>query len=157
MGFALSPMRVDSEVFSDGGAIPKNHTAEGENKSPHLRWVGAPEATKSFAVICHDPDAPLVQPGGYGFVHWVLYNLPASVNELAHGTELGTAGINNFGKLGYGGPMPPSGHGTHHYFFVVVALDKELDLPPGLTLWQLTEKIESSVIGVNRLMGTYRR
>lgn len=157
MGFALSSMQLTSAAFSAGGAIPRKHTGEGDDVSPPLSWSGAPETTKSFALICHDPDAPLVTPGQYGFVHWVLYNIPASVNELPEGVDAHTAGRNDFGKPGYGGPMPPEGHGPHHYFFWLLALDKELDLPAGLTLWELLEKIEPNVVGMNRLVGTYQR
>ena len=157
MGFALSSMQLTSSAFRTGGAIPRKHTGEGEDVSPPLAWSGAPENTKSFALICHDPDAPLVTPGHYGFVHWVLYNIPASVNELPEGVDAHTSGRTDFGKTGYGGPMPPEGHGTHHYFFWLLALDKELDLPAGLTLWELLEKIEPNVIGMNRLVGTYQR
>src|SRR5690606_19686079 len=157
MGFALSPITLTSATFSAGGAIPKSATMEGENISPQLRWTQIPDGTKSFAIICHDPDAPLITPGKYGFVHWVLYNLPASVTELAAGAKLGTAGTNDFVELGYAGTMPPPGHGQHHYLFMVLALNAELNLPAGLTQWELLEKIEPNVIGMNRLMGTYQR
>ena len=157
MGFALSPMRLKSATFDPNSPIPKRCSMEGQNLSPHLKWSGFPENTKSFALVCHDPDAPLASPGSYGFVHWVLYNLPASLTELAEGANAGTQGVSDFGKPGYGGPMPPNGHGMHHYFFIVMALDAELALEPGLTLWQLMAKIEPHVIGMNRLMGTYQR
>jgi Raf kinase inhibitor-like YbhB/YbcL family protein len=157
MGFALSAMKVESAAFPQRGAIPAKHTGEGEDVSPALAWRGAPDGARSFAVVCHDPDAPLVSPGSYGFVHWVLYNIPASATELAEGTGEHTQGKNDFGKQGYGGPMPPEGHGIHHYFFWVLALDREPDLPSGLTLWQLLEKVEPDVLGMNRIVGTYER
>lgn len=157
MGFALSDMQLTSSAFESRGAIPAKHTGEGDDVSPALSWTGAPDGAQSFAVICHDPDAPLVSPGTYGFVHWVLYNLPASTTSLEEGADAGTAGSNDFGKTGYGGPMPPEGHGVHHYFFWVLALDKQLDLEPGLTLWQFLEKAEPHVLGMNRLVGTYTR
>ncbi len=158
MGFALSDMQLSSTAFSQGGKIPAKHTGEGEDVSPELKWTQAPDGARSFAVICHDPDAPLVTPGGtYGFVHWVLYNLPAGTDQLAEGSGEGTAGVNDFGNQGYGGPMPPDGHGVHNYFFWVLALDKELNLEPGLTLWQLLAKAEPHIIGMNRLVGTYQR
>ena len=116
-----------------------------------------PEGTKSFALICHDPDAPLVKPGAYGFVHWVLYGIPGDARELAEGFAGGISGSNDFGNVGYGGPMPPGGHGTHHYFFWLLALDAEPELPAGLEMWQLLNQIEPNVIGMNRLMGTYSR
>ena len=158
MGFALSDMRLTSPAFDHNGAIARKFTGEGEDVSPALHWTDAPAATKAFAVICHDPDAPLISANGtYGFVHWVLYNIPATVSELKEGTDAYTAGQNNFGKHGYGGPMPPEGHGEHKYYFWVLALDTETQLEPGLSLWQLLEKIEPNVLAMNRLVGTYRR
>ncbi len=157
MGFALSEMTLTSSAFDPGGAIPSKYTGEAEDTSPALAWTNAPDGSKSFAVICHDPDAPLVKPGTYGFVHWVLYGIPGSASDLAEGTAEFVQGVNDFGNPGYGGPMPPPGHGTHHYFFWLLALDSEPDLPAGLTMWQLLEKIEPNVIGMNRLVGTYSR
>jgi len=158
MGFALSEMKVTSAAFQNGGAIPTKHTGEAENVSPPLSWSNAPSTAKSFAVICHDPDAPLVTPSGkYGYVHWVLYGISGSVSELKGGTSDFIAGKNETGKMGYTGPMPPNGHGVHHYFFWVLALDQEVALPAGLSLWELLEKVEPHVIGMNRLMGTYER
>lgn len=157
MAFALSTMQVESSAFGQREAIPVRHTGEGEDVSPVLTWRDAPEGTKGFAVICHDPDAPLVQNGVYGFVHWLLYNLPSSTVKLQENTQDGTAGRNDFGKEGYGGPMPPEGHGLHQYYFWVLALDSELDLPSGLTLGELLEKIEPHLLGMNRLVGTYQR
>jgi hypothetical protein len=87
----------------------------------------------------------------------VLYNIPAAVTELVENESGYTSGVNNFGKSGYGGPMPPEGHGTHHYFFWVLALDAELDLKPGLSMEELLREIEPNVIGMNRLVGTYSR
>ncbi len=157
MGFALSDMALTSTVFADGGAIPTKHTGDAEDVSPPLSWSNAPDGTKSFALICHDPDAPLVKPGTYGYVHWVLYGIPGDVGELPEGASDYVQGTNDFGNPGYGGPMPPPGHGTHRYFFWLLALDADLDLPPGLTMWELLERIEPNVIGMNRLMGTYSR
>lgn len=157
MGFALSPMQLTSSAFADGGAIVARHTGESDDVSPALAWTDVPEGTKSFALICHDPDAPLVKPGTYGFVHWVLYGIPGEVRELAEGCGDHVQGSNDFGNAGYGGPMPPEGHGTHRYFFWLLALDAAPDLPAGLDMWTLLERIEPHVIGMNRLMGTYRR
>lgn len=157
MGFALSNMQVSSSAFAQHGKIPAKYTGEGEDVSPPLAWRGAPPETQSYAVICHDPDAPLVSPGGYGYVHWVLYNLPAATTSLAEGTRDGTSGLSDFGKPGYGGPMPPPGHGTHHYYFWVLALDRDLKLQPGLTMRQLLERVEPHVKAMNRLVGAYTR
>jgi Raf kinase inhibitor-like YbhB/YbcL family protein len=157
MGFALSDMTLTSSAFEDGGPIPTRHTGEGEDVSPAFAWTNVPEGTRSFALICHDPDAPLVSPGTYGFVHWVLYGIPGSVAELPEDVGEYTKGVNNFGNAGYGGPMPPEGHGTHHYFFWLLALDSEPNLDAGLSMWELLENIEPNVIGANRLVGTYSR
>jgi Raf kinase inhibitor-like YbhB/YbcL family protein len=157
MGFALSDMTLTSSAFDAHGAIPSKHTGEGEDVSPALAWSNVPGGTQSFALICHDPDAPLVKPGAYGFVHWVLYGIPGDARELVEGFAGGTPGVNDFGNAGYGGPMPPPGHGTHHYFFWLLALDAEPELPAGLEMWQLLNKIEPNVIGMNRLVGTYSR
>lgn len=157
MGFALSDMQLTSAAFEPHGQIPAKYTGEGADVSPPLRWSGAPASTQSFAVICHDPDAPLIGRGTYGFVHWVLYNLPAASSSLDEATKAGTAGANDFGKSGYGGPMPPEGHGDHHYYFWVLALDRELDLAAGLSLWQFLEQVEPHVVAMNRLIGIYRR
>lgn len=158
MGFALSSMQLNSTAFMPGGAIPARHTGEGADVSPPLQWRGVPDGTRSFAVICHDPDAPLVSAGGaYGFVHWVLYNIPGNVRQLAEGCTGHTSGSSDFGRPGYGGPMPPPGHGLHHYYFWVLALKEPTSLPPGLSLPQLLQAVEPLVIGMNRLVGTYRR
>ena len=131
MGFALSDMTLHSPDFDDGGPIPSRYTGEGEDVSPAFTWSGAPDGTESFAIICHDPDAPLVKPGTYGFVHWALYGIPGSTSGLSEGSRNYVQGINDFGNAGYGGPMPPEGHGTHHYFFWLLALDSSPDQPAG--------------------------
>jgi len=158
MGFAPSDMQLTSTAFQHGGAIPAKHTGEGEDVSPGFYWRDAPAGTRSFALFCHDPDAPLVGTlGDYGFVHWVLYNIPASAHKLEEGTKDYATGHNNFGRRGYNGPLPPEGHGVHHYYFWLLALDLEPALPDGMTLRELLEKVEPHVLGMNRLMGRYER
>ena len=157
MAFALSSIQLTSSAFSPGGQVPSKHTGEGEDISPALAWDQVPEGTQAFALICHDPDAPLIKQGSYGFVHWVLYNLPGELRSLAEGTTEGSAGLNDFGNTGYGGPMPPEGHGVHHYYFWILALERPLDLPPGLSMSELLEKTEPYLLGINRLVGTYQR
>lgn len=157
MAFVPSKMQLTSSAFAPGGQIPTKHTGEGENVSPALAWQGAPEGTRAYALFCHDPDAPRIDPGSYGYVHWVVYNLPATTTSLAEGSREGTQGATDSGKAGYGGPMPPKGHGPHHYYFWLVALDDDTQLEPGLTLWQLLERIEPHVIAMNRLIGRYQR
>ena len=158
MGFALSDMQLTSTAFEQGGSIPSKHTGEGVDTSPALSWSKAPDGAQAFAVICHDPDAPLVSPAGtYGFVHWVLYNIPASTTGLAEGSGEFTSGKNDFGNEAYGGPMPPNGHGQHHYYYWILALNNQINLEAGLTMWQLLERIEPHLIAMNRLVGTYER
>lgn len=157
MAFALSNMQVTSGAFGHHQDIPIQYTGEGEDISPALAWQGAPEGTQGFAVVCHDPDAPLVQDGTYGFVHWVLYNLPGTLSELQENTQEGAAGKNDFGNVGYGGPMPPDGHGKHHYYFWVLALDRQTSLPEGLSLPELLKELEPNLLGMNRLIGTFKR
>lgn len=158
MGFALSDLRLTSPAFTQGAAIPARHTGEGEDLSPELFWTEVPAGTRSLAVICHDPDAPLVSVrGGYGFVHWVLYNIPGTETGLPEAVTDFTPGKNDFGRMGYGGPMPPPGHGMHHYFFWLLALRHAPQLPQGLTQMDLLKRIEPSLIGMNRLVGTYAR
>ncbi|ALM51830.1 YbhB/YbcL family Raf kinase inhibitor-like protein [Halomonas huangheensis] len=157
MVFALSTLSVSSSAFDADGEIPKRNSMEAEDLSPALAWHGVPEGTRGIAIICHDPDAPLVKAGGYGFVHWVLYNLPATITSLDEGSDLGTKGVNDAGKLGYCGPLPPQGHGLHRYYFWVLALDTETDFPEGLTMAELLDKVEPNLLGMNRLLGTYQR
>jgi len=157
MGFAISNMQLTCSAFEDGGRIPERHTGDGDDVSPAVSWTKVPDGTKQFALICHDPDAPLIKSGGYGFVHWVLYGIPGSTDSLDQGIGEYVRGINDFGDMAYGGPMPPEGHGTHHYFFWLLALDAEPELPSGLSMWELLREIEPMVIGMSRLMGTYSR
>ena len=157
MGFAPSKLTLASSAFQNHGKIPTKHTGVGADVSPPLSWSNIPDGTRSFALFCHDPDAPLVTPGAYGFVHWVLYNIPASVSQLDEDETRFTNGVTHFGASAYGGPMPPEGHGVHHYYFWILALDAELELEPGLSLKGLLKAIEPNVIGMNRLVGTYAR
>jgi Raf kinase inhibitor-like YbhB/YbcL family protein len=157
MVFALSTMQLTSPAFEDGGRIPSKHTGEGDDVSPALQWAGTPDGTRGFAVLCHDPDAPVVANGAYGFVHWVLYNIPGSVTSLPEGVGEYSSGMTGFGRQGYGGPMPPPGHGTHRYYFWVLALDQELNLDAGLSLSEFLVALEPHVLGMNRLVGTYSR
>ena len=158
MGFALSDIQLSSPAFSQGGAIPSKHTGEGADVSPALGWENPPEGTKAYAVICHDPDAPLVKPDGtYGYVHWVLYNIPVDVTSLEEDNDQFTSGVNDFGNPGYGGPMPPNGHGTHYYFYWILALNDDSPIEEGLGMHEFLARIEPRLIGMNRLVGTYQR
>jgi Raf kinase inhibitor-like YbhB/YbcL family protein len=154
MGLNIKDLKITSTAFEGEGRIPTKHTGDGEDVSPELRWSGVPDGTKQLAVICHDPDAPLP----HGFTHWVIYGIPADADGLPEGGgSQYTEGGNDFGNTGYNGPMPPEGHGTHHYYFWVYALDTELDDGPGLSRADLLSKIEDHVIEQNRVVGTYDR
>lgn len=157
MGFALSTLQLRSPAFDHCTMMPARCTAEGTNVSPALVFSGVPADARALAVVCHDPDAPLVTGGGYGFVHWVLYNLPVGLRGLDEGTRLGTGGLNDFGETDYGGPMPPVGHGVHHYYFWALALSLDVRMPPGLSLTEFLAEVEPLIIGMNRLIGTYER
>ncbi len=152
MGFKLT-----STAFKEGQPIPRQHTCDGVDVSPALEWSGAPPSAKTFALICDDPDAP-----SGTWVHWVLYNLPGDrigLVENVPATEKvpgdGLQGTNDFQKIGYGGPCPPSG--THHYFFKLYALDAELSLKSGVTKAELLKAMEGHIVAQTQLMGTYRR
>jgi Raf kinase inhibitor-like YbhB/YbcL family protein len=133
--------------------IPERHTGDGEDLSPALEWTGVPDGTRAFAIVCHDPDAPLVD----GFTHWVAYGIGAGETSLPEGGGDVVLGLNTMGDAAYMGPAPPPGHGNHHYYFWLYALDQALDLPAGLTRRRLHEEIEDHVIEQARLVGTYSR
>ena len=147
----VGDLKITSPAFDHHNRIPDKHTGDGEDVSPELMWSGAPEGTKAFAIVVHDPDAPLVD----GFTHWVAYKIPGNVNHLAEGTTEVVNGVNSMGNDGYMGPAPPPGHGNHHYYFWVYALDEDLDLEPGLTRRQLIDRIEDHVIEQARVVGTF--
>jgi Raf kinase inhibitor-like YbhB/YbcL family protein len=158
MGFALAPIILTSPSFTSGGFIPARHSGEGRDISPALSWAGTSDRARGYAVICHDPDAPLISHNGtYGFVHWVLYNIPGSVTALAEACADFCQGSNDFGRPGYNGPLPPPGHGPHQYYFWIIELSAATDYEPGISMWQLLERIEPIAIGMNRLIGKYER
>lgn len=154
MGLNIQDLAISSPAFGWGEPIPKKYTVEGDDVSPPLDIRGIPEGTASLAVICHDPDAPLPE----GFTHWVCYAIPPSVTSIPEGGGGAYAeGDNDFGKRGYGGPMPPEGHGTHHYYFWVYALDEEIGEAPSLGRRELLDRMTGHIIEQNRLVGTYER
>lgn len=143
-----------SSAFTPGGQIPTKYTGEGEDVSPPLAWSGAPDGTMELALICDDPDAPRPEP----WVHWVLYAIPAGTDSLAEGgTGVGLEGKTSWGATGYGGPMPPPGHGTHHYRFRLYALGQTLALEAGATKDELLSAMKGLVLAHGELVGTYER
>jgi hypothetical protein len=150
-------IEITSTAFANEGMIPRRFTCDGENISPPLSWKGMPEGTKSLALIADDPDAPRKT-----WVHWVVYNLPAESGGLPENVPPektlaggGRQGTSDFGRIGYGGPCPPSG--THRYFFKLYALDAELGLAPGATKEELLQAMAGHVLAEAQLMGRYRR
>ena len=148
-----------SSAFAPGETVPKVHTCDGADTSPPLVWHGVPAGTVSLALLCDDPDAPAGT-----WVHWVVYDLAPGTSELAAAvakadTLAGGArqGVNDFRKVGYGGPCPPRGHGAHRYFFRLLALDRKLGLPPRATLKQVLAAAEGHILGRAELMGRYGR
>lgn len=150
-------MRIESPAFEPAGSIPPEHTCDGKDVSPPLAWTDPPAGTASFALICDDPDAPAGT-----WVHWVLWNIPPAERRLTKGiartaelTGGACQGTNDFRRLGYGGPCPPSG--THRYFFRLFALDATLNLSAGATREELERAMSGHVLGRAELMGRYRR
>jgi Raf kinase inhibitor-like YbhB/YbcL family protein len=151
-------LAVTSPAFEAGQTIPVKYTCQGEDVSPPLHWEGAPAKTKSFVVICDDPDAP-----GRTWVHWVIYNLPPDAVSLPENTAKtatlpnGPAqGRNSFGNIGYGGPCPPGGK-AHRYFFKVYALDVVLALKESPDNEKLLGAMKGHILAQGQLMGTYQR
>ena len=150
-------MEIKSSSFKHEDMIPAKYTCDGQNISPPLSWSSAPEKTKSFALICDDPDAPVGL-----WVHWVIFDIPANVNSLPEKasqqeeiTGLGKNGKNTSGHYGYDGPCPPGG--THRYYFKLYALDTMLNLKAGLTKEELLGAIKGHILAEAQLMGKYKR
>lgn len=150
-------MRIFSLAFDDNGMIPAEFTCDDADISPPLDWDAAPDGTISFTIICEDPDAPAGT-----WTHWVIFNLPAGMKGLEGGITNekvldngAIQGVNDFGRIGYGGPCPPGG--THRYYFKIYALDRKLDLRIGATKKELLEAMQGHVLGEGQLMGRYRR
>jgi Raf kinase inhibitor-like YbhB/YbcL family protein len=150
--FAILPIAsgqitVSSPAFQSDGAIPNQFTCKGANQNPPLQFHGIPKEAKSLVLIVDDPDAP----GGL-FTHWIVWNIePATTHFGANSVPTGAAqGTNDFGKIGYGGPCPPSG--THRYYFRLFALDQKLDLKPGAKRAALDRALSSQILARGEMM-----
>jgi len=150
-------IKLTSDAFKEGEFIPKKYTCDDINVSPPLRWKGIPDNTKSIAIICDDPDAPMGT-----WVHWVVYSIPVNINKLSENLptdkvlESGALqGTNDFKKNGYGGPCPPKG--IHRYYFKIYALDYEPKLNSGATKGELLQVMEGHTLAKGKLMGRYSR
>lgn len=154
------PLSITSPAFDHGGMIPRKYTCEGDDQSPLLEWSGAPDGTKSLALILDDPDAPDPAKPQRVYVHWVLYNISPTVSGLPEGASksgvpAGTiTGINDWGKKEWGGPCPPIGR--HRYFFKLYALDDTFHLPQAKKQ-DLERAMQGHILAQAELMGTYQK
>ena len=152
-------MRLRSSAFSDGSAIPRRFTCDGENISPPLDWSDVPAATRSFVLLCDDPDAPAGT-----WHHWAAYDIPAGQTALPldagkNAEKLGfKQAINDFQRPGYGGPCPPHGNGPHHYHFRLLALSLDrLSLPAKASCRNVENQARKHILAEAVLVGIYRR
>lgn len=153
------PLTLISQAFTEGAPIPQRYTCEGDDISPPLRWTGAPNEARSFAIVCSDPDAP-----GGTWYHWGIYSIPGTTGDLHEGyptdPQVGTTRqtVTDFKRPGYGGPCPPPGHGTHRYHFHLMALDVEtLSLDPSADCRDLEQAVARHILAETVLTGTYSR
>ncbi|MDQ7056706.1 MAG: YbhB/YbcL family Raf kinase inhibitor-like protein [Persephonella sp.] len=151
-------MIVKSPIIQYGETIPKIYTCDGSDISPPVSWSGYPQETQSFVLIMDDPDAPMGV-----FTHWIAYDIPAGTNELPEDfpqlpeVDGIKQGINDFGRIGYGGPCPPFGK-LHRYFFRVFALYvPSLELPSGASRQEVELVMTGKIIDKGYLMGLYGR
>ena len=151
-------MKLISSAFTDGGAIPARYTCEGADTAPPLAWTDAPAGTKSFALVVDDPDAPDPKAPKRTWVHWVVYDVPASAKALPEGGALPAGareGRNDWGRTGYGGPCPPIGR--HRYFHKLYALDTVLGDLGAPVKAALEKAMEGHVLAESRFVGTYEK
>lgn len=149
----LTKLSLTSTAFQDGQPVPRQYTCDGGDQTPALSWDEPPQGTKSFALVIDDPDAP-----SGTFRHWGVFDIPASVRSIGGGQRIGTEVTNDFGKLGYGGPCPPKGHGPHHYHFRLFALDTEkLGLSANARIVEVERAASGHALAQGELVGTYER
>lgn len=151
-------INIISNSFENGEIIPRKFTCDGDDISPELSWEPIPVGTKSFALIADDPDAPVGT-----WTHWLLYDIPANFTALPENIAktakvpgIGKQGVNDFRKLGYGGPCPPVGK-PHRYFFKLFALDTKLNLRAGASKQELEHALHGHILDQGVLIGLYGR
>jgi hypothetical protein len=151
--------QLTSAAFTNGHRIPQRYTCDGQNLSPPLAWSGAPSETRSFVLLCDDPDAP-----SGTWHHWALFDISATTADLGEGlphdahVQAMRQATNDFVEIGYGGPCPPRGHGVHHYHFRVLALDVDkLPVKERVRCKEIERAAQSHVIATAELVGTYSR
>lgn len=149
---------LTSSAFADGSPIPNKHTRLGKNIAPRLEWAGAPDETRSFALVVEDPDAP-----NGTFRHWGVFNIPGDRNALPEGSDIAPNGglrfcENDFGNGRYYGPQPPKGHGVHHYHFRLAALDVHaLSIPASAGIQAMWREARKHTIAETSLTGTFEQ
>jgi len=161
LGGVATALTLTSSAFAPNGEIPTAHTCEGADTSPPLAWSGAPAGTKSFALVVDDPDAPDPKAPRMTWVHWVLFNVPATVTELAEGVS--SSGLpagavearNDFARTRFGGPCPPIGR--HRYFHKIYALDAMLPAGKVADKAALEAAMKGHVLAQAELIGTYQK
>ena len=157
----IMALTLKSSAFDNGGEIPSRYTCEGEDVSPSLVWTGVPETARSLVLIVDDPDAPDPKAPKMTWVHWVLYNIPPDVTGLPEGVvpaKLSPGmmeGLNDWKRIGYGGPCPPIGR--HRYFHKLYALDTVLEVMNTPTKANVEVAMKGHVIAQTELMGTYKK
>jgi Raf kinase inhibitor-like YbhB/YbcL family protein len=153
-------LKIESPAFAPMGEIPGVHTCDGKDSAPPLRWSGAPAGTRSFVLIVDDPDAPDPAAPKRTYVHWVLYDIPATTTALDEGMTSvalpsGTReGVNDWARTGYGGPCPPIGR--HRYFFKLSALNTTLGDLGRATKVAVERAMQGHVLDHAELVGTYQ-
>ncbi len=154
-------LSITSTAFEEGGSIPAVYTCEGDDISPPLSFSGVPELAQTLVLIVDDPDAPDPKAPQTTWVHWVLYNIPATVSGLFEDTARsglppGTSEVkNDWGRTGYGGPCPPIGR--HRYFHKLYALDVKLPDLQAPTKAELERAMQGQVVATASLIGTYQK
>jgi Raf kinase inhibitor-like YbhB/YbcL family protein len=152
-------MLIRSPAFPDGAGIPRQYTCEGRDVSPPLEWSELPPEARSLVLLCDDPDAPAGT-----WHHWAAYDIPPSSAGLPEGAGQGSGaksfkqGVNDFGRIGYGGPCPPRGHGAHHYHFRLLALSADrLQLRQRPSCREIEREARKHVLAETTLVGIYQR
>ena len=149
MALFIDTLAISSPDFPDLGPIPARFAGSGENETPRLTISGAPAGTVEFAVICHDPDAPLP----HGFTHWAVYGIPSDATSIDLSAPGVRVGPNDIGRPAWSGPWPPAGHGIHHYYFWVYALSRAVEGAPPRE--KFLEDYGNAVLEQARVVGTF--
>ncbi|MEU6068875.1 MULTISPECIES: YbhB/YbcL family Raf kinase inhibitor-like protein [Streptomyces] len=150
----MTGIELTSAAFSNHAAIPRHHSGEGDDVSPPLTWSAVPDGTSELVLLCEDPDAP-----SGTFLHWLVTGIDPGSTGTAEGEPPpgGQEWPNGFGRTGWGGPMPPPGHGAHRYFFRLWALSEALPLHGRPTADAVHRAVKGRELASGTLMGTYQR